>query len=137
MKKPCLYAAALLLSAQSAFASEFGPLRVVVTASRTAETTEDTLAAVTVITRDDIERQQAQSVQSLLQGTAGISITNNGGPGKATSVFLRGTNSDHVLVLIDGIKVGSATLGTTAFQDIPVAQIERIEVVRGLKPLAV
>jgi len=131
MKKRCLFATAILLSAQSTFASEFGPLRVVVTASRVAETTDDTLAAVSVITRDEIERQQSKSVQDVLQGLAGISITNNGGPGKATSVFLRGTESDHVLVLVDGIKVGSATLGTTAFQHIPVEQIERIEVVRG------
>lgn len=116
MKKRCLFAAAILLCVQSTFASESNPLEIIVTASRTAETTNDTLAAVTVITRDDIEQQQAQSVQSLLQGVAGINLTNNGGQGKATSVFLRGTESDHVLVLVDGIKAGSATLGTTAFQ---------------------
>lgn len=131
MNKPYLLAAALLLSTQSTFASEFGPLKVIVTASRTAETTDETLASVTVITRDDIERLQAKSVQSVLQGVAGINISNNGGPGKTTSIFLRGTGSDHVLVLIDGIKVGSATLGTTAFEHIPIEQIERIEVVRG------
>ena len=131
MKKCCISAAVLLLSAQSTFASEFGPLEVVVTASRTAETMEDTLAAVTVITRDDIERLQAQSVQDVLQGTAGINITNNGGAGKTTSLFLRGTESDHMLVLIDGIKVGSATLGTTPFQHIAIEQVERIEIVRG------
>lgn len=131
MNKPYLLAAALLLSTQSTFASEFGPLKVIVTASRTAETTDETLASVTVITRDDIERLQAKSVQSVLQGVAGINIANNGGPGKTTSIFLRGTGSDHVLVLIDGIKVGSATLGTTAFEHIPIEQIERIEVVRG------
>ncbi len=131
MKNRFLYSAALLLSTQSIFASELGPIQAIVTASRTIETMEDTLAAVTVITRDDIERQQATSVQSVLQGTAGITISNNGGSGKSTSVFLRGTESDHVLVLIDGIKVGSATLGTTAFQHIPIEQVERIEIVRG------
>lgn len=104
---------------------------VLVTASRMAETVDETLAPVTVITRADIERQQAQSVQELLRSVPGLSIANNGGPGKTTSFFLRGTESDHVLVLIDGIKVGSATLGSTAFQDLPVAQIERIEIVRG------
>lgn len=104
---------------------------VIVTATRTAITANEALAAVSVITRQDIERSQAQSVQDLLRGEPGISVTNNGGPGKSTAVFLRGTESDHVLVLIDGVKVGSATLGTAAFQDIPVEQIERIEIVRG------
>lgn len=104
---------------------------VIVTATRTPETSDATLASVTVITRADIERSQAQSVQDLLRGEPGIEIANNGGEGKATSVFLRGTNADHVLVLIDGVKVGSATLGTTPFQDIPIDQIQRIEIVRG------
>lgn len=130
MKKYCLPAAAwLLLGTQSAFATELGP--IIVTVTRTAQTVDETLAAVTVITRKDIERRQAQSVQDLLHGLPGLSITNSGGAGKATSVFMRGTESDHVLVLIDGIKVGSATAGTTAFQDIPIALIERIEIVRG------
>ena len=130
MKKRCLPAAAsLLLGSHSAFTAEIAP--IIVTATRTAQTADETLSSVTVITRKEIERQQAQFVQDLLRGIPGVDIANNGGPGKATSVFLRGTESDHVLVLIDGIKVGSATLGTTAFQDIPVEQIERIEIVRG------
>jgi vitamin B12 transporter len=66
-----------------------------------------------------------------LRGVAGLSVANNGGAGKYTAVFMRGAESDHVLVLIDGVKVGSATAGGAAFQDIPVAQIERIEIVRG------
>jgi len=104
---------------------------LVVTATRTATTTDETLASVTVIDSEDIENSQAQSIQELLQGIPGLSISNNGGPGKATSFFMRGTESRHVLVLINGVKVGSATLGTTAFQDIPIDQVERIEVVRG------
>ena len=130
MKKRCLPAAALLLlGSHSAFATDLDP--IIVTATRTAQTADETLASVTVITREKIERQQASSVQDVLRGVPGLAIANTGGPGKATSVFLRGTESDHVLVLIDGVKVGSATLGTTAFQDIPVEQIERIEIVRG------
>jgi vitamin B12 transporter len=61
----------------------------------------------------------------------GLSLADNGGPGHTTSVFLRGTDSDHVLVLVDGIRIGSATLGTAAFQDLPIDEVERIEVVRG------
>lgn len=104
---------------------------VIVTATRTAQTADATLASVTVITRDQIEQLQAQSVQDLLRGVAGIAIANNGGAGKQTSVFMRGTESDHVLVLVDGVKIGSATAGGAALQNIPIAQIERIEIVRG------
>lgn len=133
MKKRCLSAAALLLlGSPLALANEITEIpTIIITASRTAQTADETLSSVTVITRKEIERQQAQSVQDLLHGIPGVDIANNGGPGKATSVFLRGTESDHVLVLIDGVKAGSATLGTTAFQHIPVEQIERIEIVRG------
>ncbi|MBZ0097049.1 MAG: TonB-dependent vitamin B12 receptor [Sulfuricella sp.] len=135
MKSPFkLSLISLAILAPAASAEEIPLYRgdeIVVTATRTARTADETLASTTVITRRDIERSQATSVQDLLQGLAGVSIANSGGAGKATSVLLRGTNSDHVVVLIDGIKVGSATLGTAAFQDFPVEQIERIEVVRG------
>ncbi len=135
MKSPFkLSLISLAILAPAASAEEIPAYRlddVVVTATRTARTVDESLASTTVITRRDIERSQATSVPDLLQGLAGVSIANSGGAGKATSVFLRGTNSDHVVVLIDGIKVGSATLGTAAFQDFPVEQIERIEVVRG------
>lgn len=104
---------------------------VVVTASRTAQTQDQALAAVTVIERAEIERLQPASLPDLLTGRAGFSLANNGGPGKSTSVFLRGTESDHVLVLVDGVKLGSATSGGASLQDIPVEQIERIEIVRG------
>lgn len=104
---------------------------VVVTATRSAKPAQDTLAATTTLTRADIERLQPRSLQDLLTGLAGISLANNGGLGQATSVFLRGADSDHVVVLVDGIKIGSVTTGTTAFQDLPMAAIERIEVVRG------
>ncbi|MCA1672459.1 MAG: TonB-dependent receptor, partial [Actinobacteria bacterium] len=104
---------------------------IIVTATRTAQTADETLASVTVITREEIERRQVQSVQEVLRGVPGLHITNVGGLGKDTSVFLRGTESDHVLVLIDGIRAGSATSGKTALQLIPIDQVERIEIVRG------
>ncbi len=131
MQTRFLAASLLLFNSYSIHAADVTAEPIIVTATRTAQTADETLAAVTVITRQDIERQQATSVVDLLRGTPGLGLSNNGGLGKATSVFLRGTESDHVLVLIDGVKVGSATLGTTAFQDIPVDQIERIEIVRG------
>jgi len=104
---------------------------IVVTPTRTAQTVDDSLASVSVITRSDIERLQARSLADVLQGMVGVTVANTGGDGKGTSIFLRGANSDHVLVLIDGVKVGSATTGTAAFQDFPLHLIERIEMVRG------
>lgn len=104
---------------------------IVVTANRTTQTLDETLASATVITRDEIERQQARSMQDLLHGIAGVNIANNGGPGKNTTLFLRGTESDHVLVLIDGVRMGSISSGTTEIQNFPVELIERIEIVRG------
>jgi outer membrane cobalamin receptor len=93
------------LTAGPAFADNpDDPIRVgepiIVTATRTAQTIDDTLASVTVIIREEIERRQPNSVQDVLRGVPGLGVTNSGGLGKQSSVFLRGTNSDHVLVLI-------------------------------------
>ena len=104
---------------------------VVVTATRTIQSIDDALSSVTIITRADIQARQATSVQELLTGEAGIQISNNGGLGKATALFLRGTDADQVLVLVDGVKLTSVTLGTTAFEYLPVEEIDRIEIVRG------
>lgn len=104
---------------------------VVVTATRTAETADATLAPVSVVTRADIERTQAQSTIDLLRGLPGVGLSNAGGPGRVTNLYLRGTNPNQVLFLVDGVKIGSATTGQTEFQSLPVDQIERIEVVRG------
>ena len=104
---------------------------VVVTATRTAQTVDASLAAVSVINRDQIDRLQPASVTEILQSIPGLSVSNTGGLGQPSTVFLRGSEFDHVLVLIDGIKVGSVTLGATAFQYLDPDQIERIEVVRG------
>ena len=104
---------------------------IIVTATRTAQTADDSLASVTVITEEQIAQQQVNDLRELLSSISGIDMINNGGIGKATSMFMRGTGSSHVLVLIDGVKIGSATNGNIAFQHIPVNQIERIEIVRG------
>ncbi|MEO7073451.1 MAG: TonB-dependent receptor plug domain-containing protein, partial [Rhodanobacter sp.] len=110
-----LLAAALLgctLTAQAAGAADqsraddLSPL--VVTATRTAITADAALASVSVITRADIERLQPLSVPDLLTGLPGVSFANAGGYGQQTSLFLRGTNSAHTLVLIDGVRIGSA-----------------------------
>jgi vitamin B12 transporter len=104
---------------------------VLVTATRTAISAEDALAAVSIITRADIERLQPLSVPDLLTGLPGVSFANAGGYGQQTSLFMRGTNSAHTLVLIDGVRIGSVANGLAAFEQLPVEQIERIEIVRG------
>jgi vitamin B12 transporter len=129
--KTGLVAGLSFLCIAAAHAADDDSLTINITAARTPQSNVDTLASVTVIDRADIERLQARSVPDALRGVPGLGFSNNGGRGKATSVFLRGTESDHVLVLVDGIRVGSVTLGTTSFQDIPIDQVERIEVVRG------
>jgi vitamin B12 transporter len=105
--------------------------QVVVTANRAPVAVRDVLAAVEVIDRDEIERSQARSLPDLLRGRAGISLGNQGGLGKLTTLFVRGSESDHVLVLVDGVRMGSATSGLVSFQDLPVELIDRIEIVRG------
>ncbi|KAF1712707.1 TonB-dependent vitamin B12 receptor [Pseudoxanthomonas kalamensis DSM 18571] len=105
--------------------------QIVVTATRSEHRLDDSLVPAQVIDRDEIERSQATSLLELLKGRAGISLSNQGGPGKITTLNLRGTESDHVLVLVDGIRIGSATAGLPALQDLPLGQIERIEIVRG------
>lgn len=104
---------------------------VVVTATRTAITTDAALAPVEVIDREAIAHSQAGSLGELLRGRAGINLSNQGGTGKLSALFVRGSESDHVLVLVDGVRIGSATSGLASFQDLPVALIDRIEIVRG------
>ncbi|WP_131482952.1 TonB-dependent receptor domain-containing protein [Marinobacter halodurans] len=104
---------------------------IVVTPTRTAQTVDETNASVTVISREDIERSTAASIQDILRSVPGVSVTDTGGPGKQSSVFIRGSNSDHVLVLVDGMKVGGATAGTAQLENIPLALVDHIEVVRG------
>lgn len=104
---------------------------VVVTASRTAQKLSDTLASTSVISQQDIQNSQATDLPTLLRDVAGVEMVQTGGAGAQASLFMRGANSNQVLVLIDGVPVSSATLGTTAIDQIPASQIDHIEVVRG------
>ena len=108
-----------------------GGLELSITANRTLQKNKKPVAAMTIFTKEDIQKYQASSVTELLRRVPGISIKNSGGIGKTTSVSMRGTNTGHLLVLVDGIKIGSATLGQVSFQHLPISEIERIEIVRG------
>jgi len=102
---------------------------VVITATRTARTVEQSLSPVTVL--DGAEINQAQSIPEALRNVPGVNFTTYGGWGKLSNLNLRGTNSGHVLLLVDGIPLSSATAGTPAWEYLPLSQIDRIEVVRG------
>lgn len=103
----------------------------VVTASRTGEDIDHVMASVSVISAADIQRSVAQDLLELLRLEAGVDVVRSGGAGGQTSLFMRGSNSNHTLVLIDGIRVASANTGAFAWEQLPLNQVERIEIVRG------
>lgn len=104
---------------------------VVVTATRIPQKPSEIIQQTTVITREEIEASGHQSLVELLQARGGVEITNSGGLGQPSAVSIRGAEPRHTMVLIDGQRIGSATAGGTAFENIPLNQIERIEIVPG------
>jgi vitamin B12 transporter len=104
---------------------------ITVTASRSPTNIEDSLATQVVITRADIERIQPKSILDMLATVAGIDISTTGGRGQTSSVYMRGANSNHTLVLLNGVRISSATLGSTNVQSIAPELVERIEIVKG------
>jgi len=104
---------------------------VIVTASRVPEPAFQALAPVIVINRDEIDRLLAADVGDLLRFHAGIDIAQTGGPGQTTTAFIRGANSNHTLVLVDGVRINPGTLGVAALQNIAPELIDHIEVVKG------
>jgi vitamin B12 transporter len=104
---------------------------VVVTATRIPTPIDEVLAPVIVIDRAAIERSVATDVTELLRFHAGLDLGRNGGPGQTTAVFIRGAESNHTLVLVDGVRINPGTIGLAALQNIPPGMVERIEVVKG------
>lgn len=132
MKKSTIASLIGLAFSTNSFAAEDINLdNVVVTAARIPQTRESVIGDVTVIDAEEIQRAGQSTFIELMQRQAGVEISSNGGAGQVSSIFLRGTNSNQVVILIDGMRVGSATTGSTAFSNIPLAQIEKIEILRG------
>jgi len=104
---------------------------IVVTATRVPTPVDAVLAPVIVIDEAVIDRSAPTDASDLLRFHAGLDIGRNGGPGQTTSVFIRGANSNHTLVLLDGVRMNPGTIGLAALQNIPPEMIERIEVVKG------
>ncbi len=104
---------------------------IVVTATRTAQSIDEALASVDVISAAEIARTNPSDGLDLLSQVAGVDISRSGGRGAAASLYLRGSGSSHTLVLIDGVRQGSATLGEAALRFVDPTQIEKVEIVRG------
>ena len=104
---------------------------IFVTATRTPIPKKNVIADITLISEEEIKLAGSSSLPELLQRQPGIEISNNGGQGKVSTLFLRGASSTHSVILLDGIRIDSATTGLTAIENIPLSQIEKIEIVRG------
>jgi len=102
-----------------------------VTATRVPQRVDQALTQVTVIDRGRIDAATGRTLAELLAGESGVQFWSNGGLGKVSSVSLRGLESRHTLLLIDGVRYGSATVGTPTWDNIPLDAIDRIEIVRG------
>lgn len=104
---------------------------VVVTATRTEIPASQALASVELITGDELLRQPGSDLGDALRLRAGVEVARLGGPGQQTSLFLRGTESNHVLVLVDGLRINPGTIGSAAIQNIAPELVDRIEIVKG------
>jgi vitamin B12 transporter len=104
---------------------------VVVTGSREPQALDRVTADVVVIDAERIRASTADSVEDLLRREAGVQVSRNGPSGQNASVFMRGAGSSNTVVLIDGVRIGSATLAQVGFEAISLSRIERIEVLRG------
>ncbi|MDA8622316.1 TonB-dependent receptor, partial [Psychrosphaera sp.] len=106
---------------------------ITTTGYRTATSLNTSLSSQIVITADDIEKIAPLSITDLLSAYAAIDVSASGGRGQNASLFLRGGNAGHTLVLVDGIRISSSTLGLSDIQKLSVNNIERIEIVKGAR----
>ena len=126
-----LLAAALLPTAAFAQSSLPANDTMVVTANRVEQPVSAVLAPVVVIDRAEIESRQVSSLTDLLKTLPGVQITTLGGRGHMSSLFIRGTNSNHSLVLMNGRPIAAMVAGTPDLSQIPLGNIERVEYIRG------
>ncbi|ECH6617416.1 TonB-dependent vitamin B12 receptor BtuB [Salmonella enterica subsp. enterica serovar Cerro] len=132
MIKKATLLTAFSVTAFSAWAQDTSPDTLVVTANRFQQPRSAVLAPVTIVTRQDIERWQSTSVNDVLRRLPGVDIAQSGGAGQNSSIFIRGTNSSHVLVLIDGVRLNLAGVsGSADLSQFPVSLVQRIEYIRG------
>lgn len=136
-RRAALTSLALAITSTFAHATEAadaGVAAVVVTAARAPQAASDVLSDHVLLSSEDIVRSGATNIVDLLQKQRGIEVARNGGPGANASVFIRGGDSKQTVVLVDGVRIGSSTSGIASWSGLPLANIERIEIVYG--PLA-
>jgi len=104
---------------------------VVVSATRIETPVREVLASVELIFGEDLIRRPGSDLGDALRFVPGVEVARLGGPGQQTSLFVRGTESNHVLVLMDGLRINPGTIGTAAIQNIAPEFVERVEVVKG------
>lgn len=130
--QPALAVLAVLVGGLSSLSAHAASDGVIVTASRQVQRSSELLSDVTVVEREEIAKAgPTATITDLLARQPGIEITSRGGPGTTSGVMLRGANTTHTLVLVDGIRVASATLGDVSWGFLPLNQVERIEILRG------
>ena len=131
--RSCLLCAQIAWSTSAAAATTItpDPPDIVVTATRVPTPLDQVLAPMLVIDRARIEDSAATDAADLLRFNAGLDLARNGGPGQTTSLFIRGAESNHTLVLVDGVRINPGTIGLAGLQNISPSMIERIEVVKG------
>ena len=117
------------LAASAQAPSQLEP--VIVTGTREAQPLRNSVADVVLIDGDTLRDSGVDSVEEALRRFGGLQIVRNGGPGQSSGYLLRGTSTSSTIVLIDGVRVGSATLGQAEFESMSLAQIDHIEVLRG------
>jgi len=130
-RQAALASFALAIAAPSVQAQNVALNSVIVTATRTPQAAHDVVADTLTIDSEEIINSGAGSITDLLQRQRGIEVTRNGGPGTNASVFIRGANSNQLIVLVDGVRIGSATSGAAAWNAIPLEAVDHIEVVYG------
>lgn len=122
---------ALAIAAPSAFAQATAIDAVIVTATRTPQLASEVISDTVTITAEQIANSGAGSITELLQRQRGIEVSRNGGPGTTSNVFIRGANGNQSVVLIDGVRIASASTGSASWNGIPLSAIDRIEIVYG------
>jgi vitamin B12 transporter len=122
---------ALVFAAAGAAAQTATLREIVVSPGRTEQRVQDALPATTLITRQQIEQAQTPDLPTLLRRVAGLELAQTGGQGSVAGVFLRGAEPRHTLVLVDGVAINNLNFGLAAIEHLPLADVERIEVVRG------
>ena len=127
----CIAADAFLSMAFAADDARETADQVLVTATRYPVPVVDVLPTSFVIERDELQRSLATDISDVLRFRSGIEFGRTGGPGQTTSLFMRGTESNHTLVLLDGVRINPGTIGGAALQNIAPQLIDRIEVVKG------